>query len=76
MSFRTEESSAGQIKRIPIKEPTWRELHDLKKSGQSYDDLISEMIEREQDYREWKMIAEIEEKGDFIPFNPEDILGN
>ncbi|ADN36170.1 conserved hypothetical protein [Methanolacinia petrolearia DSM 11571] len=72
----TKENSTSQIKRIPIKEPTWRELHDLKKAGQSYDDLISEMIEREQDYREWKMIAGIEKEGDFVPFDPEDILGN
>ena len=70
----TDETSSNQIKRIPIKEPTWRDLHDLKKAGQSYDELISEMIGRERDFREWKMIVEIENEGEFVPFNPEEIL--
>jgi len=64
----------SQIKRIPVKEPTWRDLHDLKEAGESYDDLLSRMIRRERDYRDWKMIVEIEESGEFVAFDPDEIL--
>lgn len=64
----------SQIKRIPVKEPTWRDLHDLKEAGESYDDLLSRMIRRERDYRDWKMIVEIEESGEFAAFDPDEIL--
>ncbi len=64
----------SQIKRIPVKEPTWRDLHDLKEAGESFDELITRMIRRERDYRDWKMVAEIEEGGEFVAFDPGDIL--
>ena len=64
----------SQIKRIPVKEPTWRDLHDLKEAGESYDELITRMIRRERDYRDWKMVAEIEETGEFVAFDPDEIL--
>jgi len=32
------------------------------------------MIKREHDYRDWKMISEIEKKGEFVAFDPEEIL--
>ena len=64
----------SQIKRIPVKEPTWRDLHGLKEAGESYDDLLSRMIRRERDYRDWKMIVEIEESGEFVAFDPDEIL--
>jgi predicted CopG family antitoxin len=68
-------SDAGsQIKRIPVKEPTWRDLHDLKEAGESYDELLSRMIRRERDYRDWKMVVEIEETGEFVAFDPDEIL--
>lgn len=62
------------IKCIPVKEPSWRDIHDLKDSGQRYDDPFSRMIRRERDYREWKMITEIDRDGEFVPFNPEGIM--
>ena len=68
-------SDAGsQIKRIPVKEPTWKDLHDLKEAGESYDELLSRMIRRERDYRDWKMVVEIEETGEFVAFDPDEIL--
>jgi predicted CopG family antitoxin len=68
MSSCTHES---RIKRIPVKEPTWRSLHDLKEAGQSFDELIAVMIQRERDYRDWKMITEIDTNGEFVAFDPE-----
>ena len=68
-------SGAGsQIKCIPVKEPTWRDLHDLKEAGQSYDDLLAGMIWRERDWRDWKMIAEIDRIGEFVAFDPDEIM--
>ncbi len=67
-------STSNQIKRIPIKESTWRDLHDLKGAGESYDELLSDMIRRECDYREWKMITDIDENCEFIEFDPEVIM--
>lgn len=74
MSFSTSETSGNKIKRIPVKEPTWRKLHDLKDAGQSYDDLLAGMTRRERDYRDWKMITEIDMTGDFVAFDLEEIM--
>jgi hypothetical protein len=67
-------TTESQIKRIPVKEPTWRSLHDLKEAGQSFDELLAGMIQREQDYRDWKMITEIDRNGEFVAFDPEEIM--
>ncbi len=70
----TSETGSKQIKRIPVKEPTWRGLHDLKEAGQSYDELLSVMILRERDYRDWKMITDIDQTGEFVAFDPDEIM--
>ena len=38
MSSGSTEIGNNQIKRISVKEPTWKELHNLKSAGQSYDE--------------------------------------
>ena len=47
--------------RIPVKELTWMSLYDFKEAGQSYDELLAGMIRCELDYRDWKMITEIDQ---------------
>ncbi len=74
MSSGMSETGGNKIKRIPVKEPTWRNLHDLKDAGQSYDDLLAGMTRRERDYRDWKMITGIDRAGDFPAFDPEEIM--
>ncbi|MCP1715271.1 hypothetical protein J2T58_001125 [Methanocalculus alkaliphilus] len=74
MSTRKSEAGSNRIKRIPVKEPTWRRLHDLKEAGQSYDELLSVMILRERDYRDWKMIIGIDQAGRFVDFDPDEIM--
>ena len=49
-------------------------MHELKEAGQSYDDLLTRMIQREQDWRDWKMIAEIDRTGEYVAFDPDEIL--
>lgn len=74
MSSGTSETGGNKIRRIPVKEPTWRMLHDLKDARQSYDDLPAGMTQRERDYRDWKMITGIDRAGDFVAFDPEEIM--
>lgn len=33
-------------KRIPVTEETRRELHELKEPGQTYDDLLQELVQQ------------------------------
>lgn len=35
-------------KRIPVTEERWRELNELKDAGETYDDLIAELIREHQ----------------------------
>lgn len=74
MSSGTTQTGGNQIKRIPVKELTWVSLYDLKEAGQSYDELLAGMIQRERDYRDWKMITEIDRIGGFVAFDPEEIM--
>jgi len=68
------ETRGSQIKRIPVKELTWRSLHDLKEAGQSYDDLLSMMIRRERNCRDRQTIVGIDREGEFVAFDPEEIM--
>ncbi len=39
---------ANADKRIPVTEERWEELHSLKGPGQTYDDLLAELVEKSQ----------------------------
>jgi predicted CopG family antitoxin len=47
------------VKRIPVTEPVWRDLAEMRLAGQTYTDLLAEMIEDrkkrrlEEDVRKW-----------------------
>ena len=43
-----EQTANTATKRIPVTEPTWKSLHQLRKPGQTYDELLAEMIELKQ----------------------------
>ena len=74
MSSSATQTGGNQIKRIPVKELTWVNLYDLKEAGQSYDELLAGMIQRERDYRDWRMINDIDRTGEFVAFDPEEIM--
>lgn len=38
----------GASKRIPVTEERWKELNDLKEAGQTYDDLLEELVQEHQ----------------------------
>lgn len=54
------------VKRIPVSEPIWRELGEMKGAGQTYDDLLEEMIDRvkkarlEEDVKRWENTSDSE----------------
>jgi predicted CopG family antitoxin len=35
-------------KRIPVTEERWKELNELKEAGETYDDLLGELIQQHQ----------------------------
>ena len=47
------------VKRIPVTEPVWKDLAEMRSAGQTYTDLLAEMIKDrkkrrlEEDVRKW-----------------------
>jgi len=37
--------SMSAVKRIPVTEPVWKDLAEMRSAGQTYTDLLAEMIE-------------------------------
>ncbi len=54
------------VKRIPVSEPVWKELGAMKGAGQTYDDLLEDLIERakkarlEEDLAAWERCPDSE----------------
>ncbi len=55
-------------KRIPVTEAVWVELSDLKTAGQTYSELLEEMIEDRKKARFFRDMERIEEEGEFVEF--------
>ena len=53
-------------KRIPVTEEIWEALAELKKHGQTYDQLLAEMIALKQERDFLAYIEEIEKHGEFV----------
>lgn len=53
-------------KRIPVTSMIWEELSQLKKAGQTYDELLAELIEERKKARLFEEMRAIEEKGHFV----------
>ena len=53
-------------KRIPVTEAIWESLANLKKHGQTYDQLLAELIALKQERDFLAHIEEIEKHGEFI----------
>jgi predicted CopG family antitoxin len=53
-------------KRIPVSENTWKKLSELKKTGQTFDKLLAEIVEREKKYRLMQDMKKIEEEEEFV----------
>ena len=57
-------------KRIPVSEPVWVELSNLKEPGQTFDELLAAMVNREKKKRFLEDIDRIEAEADFVEFRP------
>lgn len=59
------------VKRIPVTEPIWKDLSEMRSAGQTYTDLLSEMIEDrkkhrlEEDVKAWGR----RKKEDYVPLS-------
>jgi len=62
------------IKTIPVTKKTWQEISDLKQPGQTFDELLSRMAEREKMHRLANDLKRIEEEEEFPDFKPRYIL--
>jgi len=50
-----------------VSEPVWKDLAELRLAGQTYDDILIEMIELQKKQRLEDDILRSLEEGDFIP---------
>jgi hypothetical protein len=53
-------------KRVPVSEEVWAEISGLKCPGQTFDDLLSYMVEQEKKRRFIEDMDSIEAEGDFV----------
>lgn len=53
-------------KRIPVTEKMWVELSRLKDAGQTYDELLAEMVEEYKKTHLFEEMRSIEERGEFV----------
>ncbi|MCK9306086.1 MAG: hypothetical protein M0P17_00985 [Methanoculleus sp.] len=53
-------------KRIPVSEGVWAEVSELKHPGQTFDDLLSYMVDQEKKRRFIEDMDNIEAEGDFV----------
>jgi predicted CopG family antitoxin len=60
-------------KRIPVTEERWKELNELKEAGETYDDLLAELI-REHQQRQLAERAKAVRKADSDELTPLDEL--
>jgi len=54
------------VKRIPVAEPVWKELSEMRSAGQTYTELLEEMMEARKKERLVSDMKRIEEEGTFV----------
>ncbi len=57
------------IKRIPVTESVWKELAEMRSAGQTYDELLTEMIELRKKRRLVEDIRQSMQEDDFVPLS-------
>lgn len=57
-------------KRLAVTESVWAELSDLKRPGETFSQLLEEMIEREKKARTIAHLKKIADEGDFVELPP------
>jgi predicted CopG family antitoxin len=57
-------------KRVAVTESVWAELSDLRRPGETFSQLLAEMIEREKNARFIAHLKHIADEGDFVELPP------
>ncbi len=53
-------------KRVAVTESVWAELSDLRRPGETFSQLLAEMVEREKKARLIEHLKHIADEGDFV----------
>ena len=56
-------------KRIPVSKERWEELANMKKPGQTYDELLENLIEEHKKQKLKQDLDRIEEEQEFTPID-------
>lgn len=56
-------------KRIPVTEERWEDLHELKGPGQTFDELIEELVEERKKAQLFRDMNRIREESEFVPLD-------
>lgn len=57
------------VKRIPVTEPVWKELSEMRSAGQTYTELLEDLMEARKKDRLAADMMRIEEEGTFVPLS-------
>jgi len=57
-------------KRVAVTETVWSELSDLRRPGETFSQLLAELIEREKNARLIEHLKKIADEGDFVELPP------
>jgi len=57
------------VKRIPVTEPVWKDLSEMRSAGQTYTELLEDLIEARKKDRLASDMMRIEEEGTFVPLS-------
>jgi predicted CopG family antitoxin len=61
-----------KTKRIPVSPKIWKKMHEVKEAGQTYDDLLEELIELKKKARLYEYLKKIEKSSESLPL--EDVI--
>ncbi len=56
-------------KRIPVCPSTWETVHQLRKPGQTFDDVINELIRKNSETRLIEETRRIRKRNKFVPLS-------
>jgi predicted CopG family antitoxin len=61
-------------KRVAVTQAVWAELSDLRRPGETFSQLLAEMIEREKMARLIERLKQIASEGDFMELPPPEVF--
>ena len=57
-------------KRLAVTEQVWSDLSDLRRPGESFSQLLADMVEREKKARLIAHLKQIADEGSYVKFPP------